>query len=79
MDLETTKQSKLSQREIKKLHNIAYMWNIKNIYTDELICKTEIETQMQISNIWILRREGEGGMNWEIRINIYTLLCIKHN
>ena len=32
MDLETTKQSKLSQREIKKLHNIAYMWNIKNIY-----------------------------------------------
>ena len=55
------------------------MWNIKNIYTDELICKTEIETQMQRSNIWILRREGEGGMNWEIRINIYTLLCIKHN
>ena len=21
--------------------------------------------------------EGEGGMNWEIRIDIYTLLCIK--
>ena len=21
--------------------------------------------------------EGEGGMNWEIRINIYTLPCVK--
>ena len=21
--------------------------------------------------------EGEGGMNWEIRIDIYTLLCVK--
>ena len=23
------------------------------------------------------RGEGEGGMNWEIGIDIYTLLCIK--
>ena len=22
-------------------------------------------------------REGEGGMNWEISIDIYTLLCVK--
>ena len=22
--------------------------------------------------------EREGGMNWEIRVDIYTLLCVKH-
>ena len=22
--------------------------------------------------------EGEGGLNWEIRIEIYTLPCVKH-
>ena len=22
-------------------------------------------------------REGQGGMNWEIRIDIYTLSCVK--
>ena len=26
--------------------------------TDELICKAEIETQMQKTNIWTLRRKG---------------------
>ena len=44
--------------------------------TDELICKAEIDTQMQGTNVWIPRR-GEGRMNWEIEIDVYTLLCIK--
>ena len=29
-------------------------------------------------DIWIAGGEGVGGMNWEIGIDIYTLLCIKH-
>ena len=46
--------------------------------TDELICKAEIESQMQKTNLWLPRGEGGGGgMNWEIGTDIYTLLGIK--
>ena len=47
--------------------------------TDEPVCKKEIETQMQRTNIWTPRGEGGGGggMNWEIGIDIYILVCIK--
>ena len=27
--------------------------------------------------MWTQRGEGEGGTNWEIRIDIYTLPCVK--
>ena len=49
-----------------------YMWNLENV-----ICKTEIK-QMQRANLWT-PRERESGMNWDIGIDIYTLLilCIK--
>ena len=42
----------------------------------EPICKAEIETQMWRRNIWISKGE-RSRMNREIRIDIYTLLCIK--
>ena len=50
--------------------------------TDEPVCKAEIETQMQRTNIWTPKGGsgggcGGGGMNWEIGIDIYTLICIK--
>ena len=36
---------------------------------------------MQGANVWTPRGEsgggGAGGMNWEIGIDIYTLICIK--
>ena len=44
---------------------------------DDFICKAEIETKTLRINIWTLRDEGDGGMDWEIGIDIYTLLCIK--
>ena len=44
---------------------------------DDFICKAEIETKTLRTNIWTLRDEGDGGMDWEIGIDIYTLLCIK--
>ena len=52
------------------------MLNIENS-TYELICKTEKETQMQRANIWTPRGEEGSGINWEIGIDIYTLLRIK--
>ena len=59
-----------------------HMCGIQKNGTDELVCKAEIETQMQRTNVWIPRGEsrgagGGGGMNCEIGIDIYTLICIK--
>ena len=50
--------------------------------TDERIFRAGIETKMQRKDMWTQRGqggggEGEGGTNWEIRIDIYTLPCVK--
>ena len=42
-----------------------------------LFAKTETDTQTQRTNVWTPRGERTGGINWEIRIDIYTLLCIR--
>ena len=58
------------------------MWNLEN-GTDEPVCRAEIETQMQRTNVWTPRGESHGGagdggvMNWAIGIDMYTLMCIK--
>ena len=44
---------------------------------DELICKAETETWAKRTNVWPPRGKKVGGMNWEIEIDVYTLLCIK--
>ena len=52
---------------------------IYEIGIDHLIYKAEIETQtLEIKGMDTKGKEG-GGMNWEIGIDIYTLLipCIK--
>ena len=51
------------------------MWNLKND-TNELIYKTETESQRKQTSGY-QRGKGWGGINWEFRINIYTLLYIK--
>ena len=45
--------------------------------TDESICKAEIETWMQRTNVETLNGEGESGMNLETGVDIYTPVCIK--
>ena len=61
------------------------MWNLNN-GTDERVCREETETQMQRTHLGVWTPKGEsggggggggGGMNWEIGIDIYTLICIK--
>ena len=80
MDLETVIQSEVSQKEKNKYRILMHICGLQKNGTDEPVCKAEIETQMQRTNIWIPKGEsgeGGGGMNWEIRIDIYTLICIK--
>ena len=77
MDLETVIQSEVSQKEKNKYCILTHICGIQRNHTDEPVCKAEIETQMQRTNLWTPREESGGGMNWEIGIDIYTLICIK--
>ena len=53
------------------------MWNLKSD-TNELIYKTETDSQAQKTNLWLPKgKGGGGGINQEFGNNIYTLLYIK--
>ena len=53
------------------------MWNLK-YDTDELIYKTETDSQTQKTNLWLPKvKGGGGGKNWEFEISRYKLLYIK--
>ena len=45
--------------------------------TNEPIYKTEIESQIQKTNLWLPRERG-GGMNWETGVDIYTPVYINY-
>ena len=82
MDLETVIHREVIQKEKNKYHILALICGTQKNGTDEPVCRAEIETQMKRTNIWTPRGEsgeggGGGGMNWEIGIDIYTLICIK--
>ena len=83
MDLETVIQSEVSQKEKNKYRILAHICGIQKNSTDEPVCRAEIETQMQRTNVWTPRGEsgcGRGGgvvMNWETGIDMYTPMCIK--
>ena len=60
----------------KKLYVIIYRGNLKN-NTNEYICKTEIDSQIQKTNIRLPKARGEGrGTNQGYGINICKLLYI---
>ena len=61
MDLETVLQSEVSQKEKNKYHILMHICGIQKNGTDELICKAEIETQMQRTNVWTKKGEGSLG------------------
>ena len=81
MDLQTVIQSEVSQKETNKYRILTHICGTQKYGTDEPICRSEIETQMQRTNVWTPRGESGmgagGGMNWEIGIDIYTVICIK--
>ena len=37
-------------------YNIVYVWNLKDMISNELIYKTEIESQTQKTNLWLPKR-----------------------
>ena len=51
------------------------MWNLEN-GTDEPICRAGIEMQVSRRDMWTSQGEA-GGMNREMRTDIYTLPCVK--
>ena len=69
MQLETVIQSEVSQKEKNKYHILTHICGIQKNGIDDLICKTEVENKC-------MDTKGERGdvKNWEIGIDIYTLL-----
>ena len=57
---------------------MAYMWNLKKNDITEFIYKTERVTDIE-NKLMVTIGESRGGgqMNWEVEIDIRTLLYIK--
>ena len=77
MDLESVIQSEVSQKEKNKYRILTHICGIQKNSTDEPISRARIETQKQRTGMWTQLGEREGGTNWEIKIDIYTLPCVK--
>ena len=58
MDVKSVIQSEVSQKDKEKCHILVHICGIQKNGTDDLLCKTEIETEMQRTNVWTPRREG---------------------
>ena len=77
MDLEIVIQSEVSQKERDKYRIISLICGIQKNGTYKLICKAETESQTLENNLMVTKGRRRDGMNWEIGIDIYTLLYIK--
>ena len=54
------------------------MGNLKKIDTNELIYKTETDSLMERTNLWLPVREGcGGGIAWDFGIDMFALLYLK--
>ena len=68
-----TKRSK-SDRERQIPYDITYMWNLK-YDTNELIYKTETDSQTQRTDVRLPRGKGRGGgMDWKFGVSRCKLL-----
>ena len=62
-----------SEREEQILYNIAYMWNLEKWYRWTYLQSRNGDTYIENKHMVTKMLRG-GGMNWEIGIDIYTLL-----
>ena len=51
---------------VRQIQYITYMWTLKND-TNELIYKTEIDSQIQKKNLWLSEGNGERGQIRNLR------------
>ena len=65
-----------SEREKQIPYNITYMWNLEKWYRWTYLQSRNQDTDVENGHMAYRWGEG-GGMNWEIGIDIYTLLYIK--
>ena len=71
-----------SEREKQISYSNAYMWNLEN-GTDEPVLQSrnwdrDVENKRRDTKGGKQQGDGGGGvMNWEIGIDMYTLMCIK--
>jgi len=77
MDLESVIQSEVKSEREKQIWYInTYMWNLEK-WCRQPTCREGIE-KMSRMDLWTWGQgKGEYGMNWEIRIGINTIPCIK--
>ena len=64
LDLETVIQGEVSQKEKNKYHILTYTCGTQKNGTDEPVCRAEIETQMQRTNVWTPIGGSGGGWWW---------------
>ena len=70
MDLETVIQSEVSQKEKNKYHILTHIWNLKeNWYRRSYLQSRNRDTDVENKRM-DTKGEREGGMNWEIGIDI---------
>ena len=79
MNLETVMLSEVIQTQ-KDRYDIAYMCNLKKRGqdTNKLTYKTEVKSSHRRRKQTYGYQGMEVGINWKTRIDISTLLCIKH-
>ena len=61
MNLEPIKQSEVSQKEKEKYCIVTHIYGIQKDGTDEIICSTAMETQIQKTDLWTWCGGGEEG------------------
>ena len=76
MNPEPSIQSEVSQKEKSKYRILSHIYGIQRDGTDEPICR---ETQIQRTDVWTRRgegEEGEGAMNGESSMDANTVTYV---
>ena len=76
MDLETVMENEVHQTQKHKCCISTYIHHIWKNGIDELICKAETDTDVDSRHIVTKWVRGDG-RDWEVGIDMYTLMCIE--
>ena len=72
-----TREAEWNKLEKDKSHMISFIkWNLKKSHTNELVCNRNRVKDVE-NQFMVIKEERGRGINWQIGIDIYTLLYIK--